>query len=58
MSFYYMPFDYVSAATCYVISGLLDAVDGHAARYLNQCKRLYQFSLLIDTPRNVCDYQV
>ncbi|XP_067940077.1 CDP-diacylglycerol--inositol 3-phosphatidyltransferase-like [Watersipora subatra] len=36
LSCYYMPIDYVTAGTCYVISGLLDALDGHAARYLNQ----------------------
>ena len=38
VSFYYMPRDYVIATWCYVISGLLDALDGHAARLLNQCK--------------------
>lgn len=33
-----MPFDYVTAGACYIVSGLLDALDGHAARALNQCK--------------------
>ncbi|XP_008546096.1 CDP-diacylglycerol--inositol 3-phosphatidyltransferase [Microplitis demolitor] len=36
ISFYFMPTNYVIAGWCYVISALLDAVDGHAARYLNQ----------------------
>jgi len=35
-SFYYMPFDHVKATIFYVISGFLDAFDGHAARMLNQ----------------------
>nr|CAB3229333.1 CDP-diacylglycerol--inositol 3-phosphatidyltransferase [Phallusia mammillata] len=35
-SFYYMPFDYVMASSCYLLSGFLDAFDGHAARLLNQ----------------------
>lgn len=36
ISFYYMPSDYVLACSCYLLSGLLDAFDGHAARMLNQ----------------------
>lgn len=36
VSFYYMSTDYVTACCCYVASGLLDALDGHAARLLNQ----------------------
>ncbi|XP_012287986.1 CDP-diacylglycerol--inositol 3-phosphatidyltransferase [Orussus abietinus] len=36
ISFYFMPRNYVIASWCYIISGLLDAVDGHAARYFNQ----------------------
>ncbi|CAD6239018.1 GSCOCG00008605001-RA-CDS [Cotesia congregata] len=36
ISFYFMPTNYVIAIWCYVISALLDAVDGHAARYFNQ----------------------
>jgi len=35
-SFYYMPTSPVIASTLYIISGLLDAVDGHLARMLNQ----------------------
>ncbi len=36
ISFYYMPTDYVTASFCYILSGFLDALDGHAARMLNQ----------------------
>jgi len=36
ISFYFMPTNYVVASWCYVVSSLLDAVDGHAARYYNQ----------------------
>nr|XP_002121442.1 CDP-diacylglycerol--inositol 3-phosphatidyltransferase [Ciona intestinalis] len=35
-SAYYMPFDYVTASLCYVISVGLDAIDGYAARVFNQ----------------------
>ena len=40
ISFYYMPTDYVIATWCYLLSGLLDAFDGHAARALGQSKSL------------------
>ncbi|KAJ8916041.1 hypothetical protein NQ315_010909 [Exocentrus adspersus] len=33
IAFYFMPTNYVVATTCYVVSALLDAFDGHAARY-------------------------
>ena len=36
LSFYYMPTDYGIASFCYLLSGFLDAFDGHAARMLNQ----------------------
>ncbi|XP_011498439.1 PREDICTED: CDP-diacylglycerol--inositol 3-phosphatidyltransferase [Ceratosolen solmsi marchali] len=36
ISFYYMPTHYAVAAWCYIISALLDAFDGHAARYFKQ----------------------
>jgi len=39
-----MPHNYVAAGACYVVSGLLDALDGHAARYLNQS--MHYFVLL------------
>ncbi|XP_019877852.1 CDP-diacylglycerol--inositol 3-phosphatidyltransferase [Aethina tumida] len=36
ISFYFMPTHYTIAVVCYVVSALLDAFDGHAARMLNQ----------------------
>ncbi|XP_013197486.1 CDP-diacylglycerol--inositol 3-phosphatidyltransferase [Amyelois transitella] len=36
ISFYYMPTHCILACTCYITSALLDAFDGHAARYFNQ----------------------
>ncbi|XP_034940084.1 CDP-diacylglycerol--inositol 3-phosphatidyltransferase [Chelonus insularis] len=36
ISFYFMPTNYVVAGWCYITSALLDAFDGHAARYFNQ----------------------
>ncbi|XP_018572854.1 CDP-diacylglycerol--inositol 3-phosphatidyltransferase [Anoplophora glabripennis] len=36
VAFYFMPTNYIVATTCYVVSALLDAFDGHAARYFNQ----------------------
>lgn len=38
ISIYFMPTNYKVACTCYVISALLDAFDGHAARLFNQSK--------------------
>ena len=38
LSFYFMPTDYIMAASMYLLSGLLDAFDGHAARYFGQSK--------------------
>lgn len=34
VSFYYMPTNYVIAGWCYIVSVVLDALDGHAARHL------------------------
>jgi len=34
-----MPFDPTKAVLMYLISGFLDALDGHAARYFNQSKK-------------------
>lgn len=45
ISFYFMPSNYVIASSCYVISALLDAVDGHAARYFNQSTK---FGAILD----------
>ncbi|KOB51901.1 Phosphatidylinositol synthase [Operophtera brumata] len=36
ISFYFMPTHCTLACTCYITSALLDAFDGHAARYFNQ----------------------
>jgi len=35
-SFWFMPTNYVMASSAYLLSGLLDAFDGHAARTFNQ----------------------
>lgn len=45
ISFYYMPNDHVIASTCYLLSGLLDAFDGYAARTLNQSTK---FGAMLD----------
>jgi len=36
ISFYFMPSNHVIATWAYIFSSLLDAVDGYAARLLNQ----------------------
>lgn len=36
IAFYFMQTNYVVAGWCYIISALLDSVDGHAARAFNQ----------------------
>ena len=36
ISLYYMPFDPLIAGVLYLLSGLLDAFDGYAARALDQ----------------------
>lgn len=38
IAFWFMSTNYVIAGWCYIISALLDAVDGHAARAFNQSK--------------------
>lgn len=57
-----MASNYVIAGWCYIISVLLDAFDGHAARHFNQCKffrGLTQFILFFPFNRRerwiVCD---
>ncbi|XP_077255917.1 phosphatidylinositol synthase [Temnothorax americanus] len=45
ISFYFMPANYVVASWCYVVSSLLDAIDGHAARYYNQSTK---FGAILD----------
>lgn len=36
IAFYFMRTNYVVAGWCYIVSALLDSVDGHAARAFNQ----------------------
>lgn len=38
IAFYFMRTNYVVAGWCYIVSALLDSVDGHAARAFNQSK--------------------
>lgn len=38
IAFYFMRTNYVIAGWCYIVSALLDSVDGHAARHFNQSK--------------------
>ena len=35
LSFWFMPTNHIAAGWCYILSGLLDAFDGHAARYIS-----------------------
>ncbi|CAH1802147.1 unnamed protein product [Owenia fusiformis] len=51
VSFYFMPTDYVTATWCYLLSGLLDAFDGHAARMLNQGTK---FGAMLDQLTDRC----
>ena len=40
VSFYYMADSPIIFTICYLLSGLLDAFDGHFARLLGQCKKM------------------
>lgn len=51
LSFYFMPTDYIVAANMYLLSGLLDAFDGHAARYFNQSTK---FGAMLDMLTDRC----
>ncbi|KAG0724454.1 CDP-diacylglycerol--inositol 3-phosphatidyltransferase [Chionoecetes opilio] len=51
LSFYYMPHNHVMAASMYVLSGFLDAFDGHAARALNQATK---FGAMLDMLTDRC----
>nr|CAD7416633.1 unnamed protein product [Timema poppensis] len=51
VSFYFMSTNYVVSSACYIISGLLDAVDGHAARYFNQSTK---FGAILDQLTDRC----
>ena len=45
ISFYFMPTNHIVASWCYILSGFLDAFDGHAARALNQSTK---FGAMLD----------
>ncbi|KAF7286653.1 phosphatidylinositol synthase [Rhynchophorus ferrugineus] len=51
ISFYFMPTNYTIAIVCYVISALLDAFDGYAARYFNQSTK---FGAMLDQLTDRC----
>ncbi|XP_020607792.1 CDP-diacylglycerol--inositol 3-phosphatidyltransferase-like [Orbicella faveolata] len=51
LSFYFMPTDYIMAAIMYLLSGLLDAFDGHAARYFGQST---MFGAMLDMLTDRC----
>jgi len=51
MSFWFMPTNYSAAAWCYIISGLLDALDGHMARMLGQSSK---FGAMLDMLTDRC----
>ncbi|KAF0303828.1 CDP-diacylglycerol--inositol 3-phosphatidyltransferase [Amphibalanus amphitrite] len=51
LSLWFMAERHAAAAACYVISGLLDALDGHAARLLNQSS---QFGAMLDQLTDRC----
>ncbi|KAK7088631.1 CDP-diacylglycerol--inositol 3-phosphatidyltransferase-like [Littorina saxatilis] len=55
VSFYYMPTDYIKASFCYLLSGFLDAFDGHFARKLNQSSKLgAMLDMLLDRITTMC----
>ncbi|XP_060532940.1 CDP-diacylglycerol--inositol 3-phosphatidyltransferase [Cylas formicarius] len=51
IAFYFLPTNYIVASTCYVISALLDALDGHAARYFKQGTK---FGAMLDQLTDRC----
>lgn len=51
ISFYFMPTNYIIACTCYIVSALLDAFDGHAARYFDQSTK---FGAMLDQLTDRC----
>ncbi|XP_051160856.1 CDP-diacylglycerol--inositol 3-phosphatidyltransferase [Leptopilina boulardi] len=51
ISFYFMPTHHVIASWCYITSALLDAFDGHAARYFNQSTK---FGAILDQLTDRC----
>ena len=51
LSFWFMPTNHVMAGWCYILSGLLDAFDGHAARTFNQSTK---FGAMLDMLTDRC----
>ncbi|XP_044763517.1 CDP-diacylglycerol--inositol 3-phosphatidyltransferase [Coccinella septempunctata] len=51
ISFYFMSTNYLIALASYAISALLDAIDGHAARYFNQGTK---FGAMLDQLTDRC----
>jgi len=51
VAFYYMPDDHVAATIAYVLSAVLDAFDGYAARALNQSTK---FGAILDQLTDRC----
>lgn len=51
MSFYFMADRHAAAAACYIVSGFLDALDGHAARLLKQSSK---FGAMLDQLTDRC----
>ncbi|XP_075219779.1 phosphatidylinositol synthase [Lycorma delicatula] len=51
ISFYFMPYNYIVSSWCYIISGLLDAFDGYAARCFNQSTK---FGAMLDQLTDRC----
>ena len=51
LSFWFMPTNHVMAGWCYILSGLLDAFDGHAARAFNQSTK---FGAMLDMLTDRC----
>lgn len=45
ISFYFMQTNYIIAGWCYIISALLDAIDGHAARAFNQSEWICHYTI-------------
>jgi CDP-diacylglycerol--inositol 3-phosphatidyltransferase len=55
VSFYFMPTNPSIAISFYLLSGFLDAIDGHAARYLNQHTKFgAMLDMLTDRCANMC----
>ncbi|EFX77412.1 hypothetical protein DAPPUDRAFT_305782 [Daphnia pulex] len=50
-SLYFMPTSHILAASLYILSGFLDAFDGHAARILNQSTK---FGAMLDMLTDRC----